>query len=75
MNNTDPSENDKIVLKWVCMTLRMNENVIANRKNSHADIALSRKKICESFLNLEKLGYINLKGNLIIAKQKVRDYC
>jgi hypothetical protein len=75
MDITDPSENDKTVLKWVCQMLQMNGKVIANRKKSHEDIALSRKKINESFLNLEKLGYFNLEGNLILTNQKVRDCC
>jgi hypothetical protein len=75
MNMTDLSENDKTVLKWLCLRLQIVGNVLANRKNSHVDIELPRKKIDESFLNLGKLGYINFESNLIIASQKLRDYC
>jgi hypothetical protein len=75
MNNTELSENDVTVLKWLCLRIRTVENVLVNQKNSYKDIALPREDINRSYLNLEKLGYINLIGNLVINKQKIKDYC
>lgn len=75
MDITDLSENDETVLKWLCLRLRLVGNKPANRKNSQEDIPLPRKDINESYSNLEKMEYIDIEGNLIIAKQKMRGYC